>query len=150
MRCRAPCWAAVATLLAGPGQAQSDARARAKAVTDSISRQLRRQGYRDIAVSRTLLGRVQITAERRGALREIVVNPFTGEILRDVQRNGPSRVLDRDGDGRSAETASGGRRASDDAGDDGDNDRDGGDDGGDEGGDDGGDDGGDSDGGDDD
>jgi len=51
---------------------------------DSVVGQLRGQGYRDIDVARTMLGRVRIVGTRRGATREIILNPRTGEILRDV------------------------------------------------------------------
>jgi hypothetical protein len=105
--------------------------AHAQTSVDRISSVLRSEGYRNIEASRTLLGRVRITAERAGFTREIILNPRSGEILRDIlfTTNGEavrSGSFDYD-DG------------SDDA-DDGGND---GDDGGDSGGDDGGDDGGD-------
>ncbi len=50
----------------------------------SVVAQLRGQGYREINVETTLLGRVRIVAARSGASREIILNPRTGEILRDV------------------------------------------------------------------
>ncbi|MBO9402088.1 hypothetical protein [Shimia sp. R9_3] len=50
---------------------------------DSITRQLQSQGYTNIEVKRTWLGRVRIEAYRGTLEREIVVNPRTGEILRD-------------------------------------------------------------------
>jgi hypothetical protein len=52
-------------------------------LTDGIVAQLRRQGYGRIAVSRTLLGRVRIVGNSSSRRREIIVNPRTGEILRD-------------------------------------------------------------------
>ena len=55
-------------------------------VRDYIVRELREDGYRDIRVSRTLLGRMRFTASRNDARREIVVNPRTGEIIRDYIR----------------------------------------------------------------
>ena len=67
---------AAAVLTAGGAQAQT--------VVDSIVRQLERQGYREVAVSRTLLGRAIIVGRRGSRSREIVVNPRTGEILRDL------------------------------------------------------------------
>ena len=45
--------------------------------------QLRAMGYTDITVSFTMLGRAQILAVSRQHTREIVLNPRTGEILRD-------------------------------------------------------------------
>ena len=56
----------------------------AEGVADSIVRQLKRLGFRSIVQERTLLGRVRITAQRNDGLREIIVNPNTGEILRDL------------------------------------------------------------------
>ena len=45
---------------------------------------LKTHGYTDIAVSRTLLGRVRIVAINSKGKRELICNPRTGEILRDV------------------------------------------------------------------
>lgn len=56
----------------------------ARGVVDSIKRQLRDLGFRSIVEKRTLLGRTRITATREDGLREIIVNPSTGEILRDL------------------------------------------------------------------
>jgi hypothetical protein len=53
---------------------------------------LRAQGYREIWFERTLLNRVRITAERRGYDREIVIDPRTGEILRDYSELQKPRV----------------------------------------------------------
>lgn len=59
--------------------------ASAKAPADSVLRQLRAQGYVEFAVSRTLLGRLRILATApHGASREVVLNPATGEVLRDI------------------------------------------------------------------
>lgn len=55
-------------------------------VEDSIVRQLREQGFSQIDVRRTLLGRSRIVARSSDLYREIVVNPVTGEILRDFWR----------------------------------------------------------------
>lgn len=68
--------AAAATAAATP--------ALAKDYVGTIIRQLRDQGFRDIVEARTLLGRVRIAAVRPDGLREIIVNPLTGEILRDL------------------------------------------------------------------
>ncbi len=46
--------------------------------------ELTRQSYSDIKVYTTWLGRVRILAHRDGGVREIVLNPRTGEILRDL------------------------------------------------------------------
>lgn len=50
---------------------------------DQIVSQLKKQGYSDIRIQRTLLGRVRILASGGGRQREIILNPRTGEILRD-------------------------------------------------------------------
>ncbi len=50
---------------------------------DAITQQLAAQGYDQIKVSKTFLGRVRVEAQRQGLEREIIFNPRTGEILRD-------------------------------------------------------------------
>lgn len=63
--------------------------------SDAVARMLgalRSQGYREIWFERTLLNRVRITAERRGYDREIVVDPRTGDILRDHSEPRKRRV----------------------------------------------------------
>jgi hypothetical protein len=66
-----------------------------------IESQLRRRGYRIEAVGRTLLGRVRILAENSEGQREIILNPRTGEILRDLWiargKSGPSTLLEGNG-----------------------------------------------------
>lgn len=66
----------LAAALAGPVMASG--------FQDEIVASLRAQGYDQITVEVTLLGRVKITAIKQNYLREIVVNPRTGEILRDL------------------------------------------------------------------
>ena len=88
-------------LAAAPAAAQSPA--------DVVVAQLRDQGYLRFEVTRTLLGRVQVIAEGPLGRREIVFNPATGEILRDLLRparsagqgadRGAPAVLDRGGAG---------------------------------------------------
>lgn len=58
----------------------------ADSVRDRIVNVLREDGYNEIRVSRTLLGRMRFVATRADAEREIVVNPGTGVILRDYIR----------------------------------------------------------------
>lgn len=58
--------------------------AMAESVAESIVRQLKRLGFRGVSQERTLLGRVRIVATRSDGQREIIVNPKTGEILRDL------------------------------------------------------------------
>ena len=53
-------------------------------IESDIVRRLRADGYRQIQVTRTMLGRLRITAVGRGGTREIILNPQTGEVLRDV------------------------------------------------------------------
>ncbi|WP_189799505.1 hypothetical protein [Tateyamaria sp. syn59] len=101
-------------------------------IEDSIVRQLRDQGFSQIEVRRTLLGRSRIVARSRDLYREIVVSPVTGEILRDYWR-------ELDGDGQNSQIVNPGRSSGvgndrdddrdddDDDGDDGDNGDDGGD-----------------------
>lgn len=50
----------------------------------ALVRDLQQQGYVDVTTERTLLGRVRIVATRDDARREIIMNPRTGEILRDI------------------------------------------------------------------
>ena len=58
--------------------------AEARDRSDDIVRELKRKGYRVTEVGRTFLGRVRILATKDGGRREIIVNPVTGEILRDL------------------------------------------------------------------
>lgn len=72
--------------------------------------QLKQQGYSEFVVSFTLLGRMRIVAiGEDGSGREIVVNPRTGEVLRDVNmpQSGRSDDLPRlrdDGENRGNQT----------------------------------------------
>lgn len=94
---------------------------------------LTQQGYSDIEVMRTLLGRTRILASRDNGTRELVVNPRTGEVLRDVwttrQGERVPQVLsgsnqDDDGDegSNSGHGGGGGDRDDDDDRDDSDDD----------------------------
>lgn len=53
-------------------------------VADEIVRQLQADGYTDIVLEKTWLGRIRIRAISASGTREIIVNPSTGEILRDL------------------------------------------------------------------
>ena len=55
----------------------------ANSVSDDVVAQLARLGFSSITTQTTWLGRVRIQAERSDGHREIVLNPRTGEILRD-------------------------------------------------------------------
>ena len=88
---------------------------------DAVVAQLRAQGYGKISIERTLLGRVRIIARMGAAKREIILNPRTGEILRDI-------VLDAQGNiapqiaaasGNSGGSTSGSSSGTDDNGSDG-------------------------------
>ena len=75
--------------------------ATAQTLEDDIDQQLRAQGYEKVTISRTLLGRVFVVAEGGGKRREIVINPATGEVLRDQFREPPqyyARSPDRNDD----------------------------------------------------
>ena len=63
-----------ATLTAAPAVAD---------VKDLVISQLKAQGFRKIRIGRTLLGRTRIVAINSRMRREIIINPRTGEILRD-------------------------------------------------------------------
>lgn len=56
----------------------------AEGYAESIVRQLEAQGFTRIETEQTWLGRTRIVAEGAQGQREIIVNPNTGEILRDL------------------------------------------------------------------
>lgn len=62
--------------LAGPALAQD--------YVASVISQLEKMGFRSIRQERTLLGRVRIIGMRDDGRREIIINPNSGEILRDL------------------------------------------------------------------
>lgn len=89
----------LATVL--PGVASAQAGDAGRRIVDA----LRAQGYEVTVTRRTFLGRGLIEAEGPAGEREIIYNPRTGEILRDVLRPRRSggrgeRLLDRDDDDR--------------------------------------------------
>ena len=67
---------AVTVALAGPALAQD--------YVSSVVSQLEAMGFGTIRQERTLLGRVRIIAVRGDGRREIIINPSSGEILRDL------------------------------------------------------------------
>lgn len=71
----------------------------AQSVQDQIVVQLRAQGFSEIAMNRTWLGRVRIIALRDDLRRELVFNPQTGEILRDFSRTVRARDDDDNDNG---------------------------------------------------
>jgi len=62
-------------LSATPGFAQS--------VEEQVLTQLQDQGFVEITMHRTLLGRLRVVATSQRFRRELVINPNTGAILRD-------------------------------------------------------------------
>jgi uncharacterized membrane protein YgcG len=56
-------------------------------VAEMMISQLKAQGFSEIEVSRTLLGRTRIEAQSDTFKRELIVNSRTGEILRDYWEN---------------------------------------------------------------
>lgn len=69
--------------------ALSGVQAAADPMAETVSRQLRDQGYSRIETSYTWLGRLRVQAVQGDMQREIVINPNTGEILRDYERMVP-------------------------------------------------------------
>jgi hypothetical protein len=98
--------------------------AMARDFADTIISQLRSQGYTEVTVTSTWLNRTRIFAQSDDAQREIILNPRTGEILRDLYIGGDSgsRIYD-DGD-NSGSGNSGHGNGGDDDDDDDDDDRD--------------------------
>ena len=85
----------------------------------SVTRQLLKQGYSDISTSQTWLGRTRIIAIGDDSRREIIVNPRTGEILRDFWQDIDDDDDDDDDDGENRLL----KRADDDRDKDGEKDR---------------------------
>lgn len=113
----------LALLAAGPAFARAE-------LVDDIVRQLEKRGYTSITVSDTWLGRVRILAEGPKGSREIILNPATGEILRDLKRSkgkGGSDLLDDEDEDEDSDTddsdddsdnSGSGKSGDDDSGDD--------------------------------
>ncbi|MGB7318233.1 MAG: hypothetical protein WBC85_09745 [Planktotalea sp.] len=73
----------------------------AQDIGSQIADQLRAQGYKSVEITKTWLGRLRLNAANGAQRREIIVNPRTGEILRDflsgadgAEVTGP-QILDR-------------------------------------------------------
>lgn len=99
---------------------------------DAVVAQLQRQGYDRIETEETWLGRVRIVAERDDGSREIILNPRTGEILRDLWllSNGQAgrSLLIGTGEDDDEDSSGSGKDPSDDDGSDDDDSDDGSDD----------------------
>lgn len=83
---------------------------------DSVVTQLRAQGYGKISIERTLLGRVRILAQMGATKREIILNPRTGEILRDIVLDAQGNIAPQiaGSSGSSTISNSGATRSNDD------------------------------------
>ena len=96
-------------------------------LVDAITHQLRDQGFSRIEVSRTLLGRTRIVAHSGDGEREIILNPNTGEILRDLWEpkdggtTGSGTIVDNRTDGSRSGTGSGNGNSGNGSGSDGGN-----------------------------
>jgi hypothetical protein len=74
----------------------------AQGFADQIVAQLRAQGFDNISVSNTWLGRTRITAQSADGSREIIIDPRTGEILRDLwQGKGSGNIISNSNNGGS-------------------------------------------------
>ena len=93
----------------------------AQSVSSEIVRQMSRQGFGNVIVEKTWLGRTRITGTRAGGSRKIIVNPKTGEILRDLWLNaqGQVRAADIDPEEVDEDSAKSGIETSSDTRDDG-------------------------------
>lgn len=72
---------------------------------------LRSQGYAQIVVRRSLLGRIWIIATGPEGRREVVIDPFTGEVLRDFATTTRYAEGGRDGGGAAPAPAAAGAGA---------------------------------------
>ncbi|PFG63511.1 hypothetical protein AXZ77_2118 [Thioclava sp. ES.031] len=84
---------AIAALIGALSVPVAPGLARAETASEAVTRQLKSYGYQNIDVHRTLLGRVRITGTRKGVEREIVIDPRSGEILRDLSRSSRRPIL---------------------------------------------------------
>lgn len=71
---------ALLLLMAGAAQAETPQERLVAALTA--------EGYVIVETERTWLGRLRIVAIRGDVRREVVINPGTGEVLRDIARTG--------------------------------------------------------------
>ncbi|MDJ1009305.1 MAG: hypothetical protein QNJ13_15930 [Paracoccaceae bacterium] len=104
------------TLAGFPAAAQGDA------LRDRIVRELRDEGFTEIRMSRTLLGRVRFLGIGPPGRREIVLNPATGVILRDYFQAGAALPSQSGQGGSSSSGATGATGAAGGGSDDDDDD----------------------------
>ena len=105
------------------GMNASAALAQTPSVSDQIVRQLRAQGYSQITVNRTLLGRTRFVAIGGDQRREIIINPRTGEILRDFWTTISDQIFDSSDQDQGASQGSGENEGSQAGSDDDDDDK---------------------------
>ncbi len=67
-------------LLLGTSAAMAETKSQ---LTEPIVSRLQEEGYVVVQIKRTWLGRILIISQNGEFLREVVINPHTGEILRD-------------------------------------------------------------------
>ncbi|MDQ7079233.1 MAG: hypothetical protein Q9M41_01040 [Paracoccaceae bacterium] len=67
------------TMMAGGAFAQTGNK-----MIDEMIAQLRSQGYTQFQVGRTFFGRIRIDALSKTGAREVIMNRYTGEVLRDA------------------------------------------------------------------
>lgn len=60
----------------------------ARSLEEQVFSALRRQGYSNLNANRTFLGRLRVTGTKGKKNREVILNRQTGEVLRDVVREG--------------------------------------------------------------
>ncbi|MGR3342444.1 MAG: hypothetical protein ACU0DI_04330 [Paracoccaceae bacterium] len=70
-------------ILLGAAAIAVPAAAQTNSFVDALVLMLQEQGYKQFRISRTWLGRLRIRAISDMSRREIIMNPRTGEILRD-------------------------------------------------------------------
>lgn len=116
MKRLAPILAVLAYLALPVGTAFAD-------TVDDLVAVLKEQGYRDVSVELTLLGRTRIVAVGEDGTRELILNARTGEVLRDVWIDKKGRTRPSDLSGKDDDEGHGGddKGGDDKGGDDHDN-----------------------------
>lgn len=106
---RAPLFALALVAAQSPAHAQTgSAEAQAEeAVAAPRVALLEREGYSDIRVEWTWLGRLRIVAWLDGQRREIILHPTTGEVLRDLSVPPATAYAQSDDDTSDSEAGSG-------------------------------------------
>lgn len=78
-------------LLAGACLVATAGSSLALSFDDDVAARLLREGYRITYRKRTWLGRVRFKAQKGKTIREVVVDPTSGEVLRDYSESASSR-----------------------------------------------------------